>query len=105
MAPRWALSIEVPGLALADHEPVVRAAAAAGYTDVWSEETAGHDAFTPLVLAATWADGLRLGTGVVNAFTRGPALLAQHCAALQDASGGRFLLRLGSSSDVMVWRW
>src|ERR687884_2266452 len=105
MAPRWALSIEVPGLALADHEPVVRAAAAAGYTDVWSEETAGHDAFTPLVLAATWADGVRLGTGVVNAFTRGPAVLAQHAAALQEASNGRFSLGIGSSSNVIVERW
>src|SRR5919205_2757557 len=102
---RWALSIEVPGLGLRDHEPVVRAAEAAGYTDVWSEETAGHDAFTPLAMAATWSDRLRLGTGVVNAFTRGPALLAQHCAALQEASAGRFVLGIGSSSNVIVERW
>jgi probable F420-dependent oxidoreductase len=102
---RWALSIEVPGLALRDHEPLVRAAEAAGYTDVWSEETAGHDAFTPLVMAATWSERLRLGTGVVNAFTRGPAVLAQQCAALQEASGGRFVLGIGSSSNVIVERW
>jgi probable F420-dependent oxidoreductase len=102
---RCALSIEVPGLTLRDHEPVVRAAEAAGYTDVWSEETAGHDAFTPLVMAGTWSDGLRLGTGVVNAFTRGPAVLAQQCAALQEASGGRFVLGIGSSSNVIVERW
>ncbi len=105
MAGRWALSIEVPGLGLADHEPVVRAAEAAGYTDVWSEETAGHDAFTPLAVAAGWTDRMRLGTGVVNAFTRGPAVLAQHCAALQEASGGRFILGIGSSSNVIVERW
>jgi probable F420-dependent oxidoreductase len=105
MSGRWALSIEVPGIGLADHEPIVRAAEAAGYTDVWSEETAGHDGFTPLAMAATWAEGVRLGTGVVNAFTRGPAVLAQHCAALQDASGGRFCLGIGSSSNVIVERW
>ena len=102
---RWALSIEVPGLGLRDHEPVVRAAEAAGYTDVWSEETAGHDAFTPLAMASTWSERLRLGTGVVNAFTRGPAVLAQQCAALQEASGGRFVLGIGSSSNVIVERW
>jgi probable F420-dependent oxidoreductase len=102
---RWALSIEVPGLGLRDHEPLVRAAEAAGYTDVWSEETAGHDAFTPLVMAATWSERLRLGTGVVNAFTRGPAVLAQQCVALQEASGGRFVLGIGSSSNVIVERW
>ena len=105
MAGRWALSIEVPGLGLADHEPVVRAAEAAGYTDVWSEETSGHDAFTPLATAAAWTERMRLGTGVVNAFTRGPAVLAQHCAALQEASGGRFCLGIGSSSNVIVERW
>ena len=48
---------------------------------------------------------MRLGTGVVNAFTRGPAVLAQHAAALQDACGGRFCLGIGSSSNVIVERW
>jgi alkanesulfonate monooxygenase SsuD/methylene tetrahydromethanopterin reductase-like flavin-dependent oxidoreductase (luciferase family) len=42
---------------------------------------------------------------VVNPFTRGLAVLAQHAAALQDASRGRFCLGLGSSSDVIVERW
>src|SRR5919202_2262586 len=96
---RWALSIEVPGLSLLDHEPVVRAAEAAGYTDVWSEETAGHDAFTPLVMAATWSERLRLGTGVGNAFTRGPAVLAQQCVALQEASGGGLRLGIRSAAE------
>jgi len=41
----------------------------------------------------------------VNPFTRGPAVLAQHAAALADASGGRFSLGLGSSSSVIVERW
>src|SRR5206468_2320061 len=45
------------------------------------------------------------GTGVVNAFTRGPAVLAQHAAALHDASRGRFCLGIGSSSKVIVERW
>ena len=40
-----------------------------------------------------WTRAMRLGTGVVNPFTRGPAVLAQHAAALADASGGRFVPR------------
>ena len=103
--PRWALSLELPGLTLPDHEPVVRAAEAAGYTDAWTGETGGHDGFTALALAAAWTERMRLGTGVVNVFTRGPAVLAQHAAALQDASGGRFCLGIGSSSNVIVERW
>lgn len=101
----WALSLELPGLSLPEHEPIVRAAEAAGYTDAWSGETAGHDGFTPLAVAASWTETMRLGTGVVNVFTRGPAVLAQHAAALQDASAGRFCLGIGSSSDVIVERW
>ncbi len=102
---RWALSLELPGLTLPQHEPVVRAAEAAGYTDAWSGETGGHDGFSSLVLAAAWTDRMRLGTGVVNVFTRGPAVLAQHASALQDASEGRFCLGIGSSSNVIVERW
>jgi probable F420-dependent oxidoreductase len=105
MPARFALSLELPGLALRDHEPVVRAAEAAGYTDAWSGETGGHDGFTPLALAALWSERMRLGTGVVNVFTRGPAVLAQHAAALQAASEGRFCLGIGSSSNVIVERW
>jgi alkanesulfonate monooxygenase SsuD/methylene tetrahydromethanopterin reductase-like flavin-dependent oxidoreductase (luciferase family) len=102
---RWALSLELPGLSLPEHEPVVRAAEEAGFTDAWSGETGGHDGFTSLVMAATWTERMRLGTGVVNVFTRGPAALAQHASALQDASSGRFCLGIGSSSNVIVERW
>ena len=48
---------------------------------------------------------MRLGTGVVGVFQRGPALLAMEAAALADASGGRFALGIGSSSNVIVERW
>jgi probable F420-dependent oxidoreductase len=90
---------------LAEHEEHVRRAEAAGYTDLWSGETQGPDGFTPLVLAAAWTERVRLGTGIVGVFTRGPALLAQQAASLQDASGGRFVLGIGSSSNVIVERW
>ena len=48
---------------------------------------------------------MRLGTGVVGVFTRGPALLAQQAAALADASDGRFALGIGASSDRIVEGW
>ncbi|HEX2396957.1 MAG TPA: LLM class flavin-dependent oxidoreductase [Solirubrobacteraceae bacterium] len=102
---RWGLTLPFAGVALAEHGDLVRRAEAAGYQDLWSGETNGPDGFTPLVLAASCTQRLRLGTGVVNPFTRGLAVLAQHAAALQDASRGRFCLGLGSSSDVIVERW
>jgi probable F420-dependent oxidoreductase len=102
---RWALTLPFTGVPLAEHEPLVRRAEAAGYRDFWTGETNGADGFTPLALAAAWTESARLGTGVVNPFTRGIPVLAQHAAALADASGGRFCLGLGSSSNVIVEKW
>jgi len=104
-APRWGLTLPFAGVPLQATETLVRRAEAAGWDDLWTGETNGPDGFTPLALAAAWTERMRLGTGVVNAFTRGPVVLAQHAAALADASGGRFVLGLGSSSDVVVERW
>jgi len=76
-----------------------------GYTDVWSSEANGADAFTPLALASAWAPTLRLGTAIVPAYTRGPALLAQSVATLADAAPGRFAFGIGTSSNVIVEQW
>jgi probable F420-dependent oxidoreductase len=92
-------------VALADHAELFRRAENAGYDDLWTAETNAHDGFTPLAVAAVHTERLRLCTGIVNPFTRGPALLAQHAAALADLSRGRFVLGLGSSSNVIVERW
>lgn len=102
---RWGLTLPFAGVSLADTEALVRQAERDGYHDLWTGDTSGPDGFTPLALAAAWTQRVRLGTGIVNPFTRGPAVLAQHAAALQDASGGRFVLGLGSSSNVIVERW
>ncbi len=102
---RWGLTLPLPATSLHDHEGLVRRAEAAGYTDLWSGETNGPDGFTPLALSAAWTESARLGTGVVGVFQRGPALLAQEAAALADASGGRFVLGIGSSSDRIVEGW
>lgn len=102
---RWGLTLPLPGLTLADHEQLVKRAEAVGYTDFWTGETAGPDGFTPLALSAAWTERARLGTGIVGVFQRGPALLAQQAAALADASRGRFVLGIGSSSDRIVEGW
>jgi len=56
-------------------------------------------------VCATATTDVRLATGIVNPFTRGRTLLAQSCATLQDLSGGRFVLGLGASSNVIVEQW
>src|SRR5512138_2380495 len=102
---RWGLTLPLPNLPLREHAELVRRAETAGYTDLWSGETNGPDGFSPLVLGAAWTEGVRLGTGVVGVMQRGRALLAQEAAALSDASGGRFALGIGASSDRIVEGW
>jgi len=93
------------GVSLVDHRSVLGELARSGYSDVWTSETDGTDGFTPLALAAAWEPGLRLGVAIAPAYTRGPALLAQTAASMAEAAPGRFVLGLGTSSDVIVRRW
>jgi probable F420-dependent oxidoreductase len=99
------MTIPFNNVPLAEHADLFRELADLGYTDLWSSEVDGTDAFTPLVLAAAWAPSLHLGNAIVPAYTRGPALLAQSVAAMAETAPGRFSLGLGTSSNVIVERW
>ena len=101
----YGITIPFDGVPLAQHRPWLEELVDLGYTDAWSAEADGTDAFTPLTLAAAWTESLRLGTAIVPAFTRGPALLAQSAAALAEAAPGRVAIGIGTSSDVIVERW
>ncbi|HEY0533031.1 MAG TPA: LLM class F420-dependent oxidoreductase [Actinoplanes sp.] len=105
MANRWGMTVPLSGVPLADHAAVFQALADAGFTDLWSSEVAGTDAFTPLALASAWAPRLRLGTAVAPVYTRGPGLLAMTAAALAEAAPGRFQLGIGAGSPVVVTDW
>ncbi len=104
-SPRHGITIPFGGISLSDHREVFRELVDLGYSDVWSSEADGADGFTPLALAAAWAPELRLGVAIIPAYTRGPALLAQSVASLADAAPGRFVMGIGSSSNVIVERW
>ena len=99
------MTVPFEGIPLAEQANLFRELVDLGYTDAWSSEAGGADAFTPLVLASVWAPSLQLGTAIVPAYLRGPALLAQTVAAVAEAAPGRFSLGLGSSSNVIVERW
>lgn len=105
MNSRWGLTVPLTGVPLPDHSKLLAALPSLGYTDVWSAEVAGTDAFTPLALASVWSPRLRLGTAIAPVFTRGPALLAMTAAALAEAAPGRFALGIGASSPVIVGDW
>lgn len=101
---RPGMTVPLPG-PLHSHKDKLSELADMGYTDIWSAESDGADAFTPLALAAAWEPRLRLGTAIVPAYTRSPALFAQSVASLADAAPGRFAIGIGSSSNVIVERW
>lgn len=102
---RYGMTIPLAGIPLHEHADWLRELVDLGYTDFWSSEANGHDGFTPLALAAAWTPTARLGVAIIPAFTRGPALMAQSVASLADAAPGRFVMGIGSSSDVIVENW
>ena len=102
---RWGITLPLPGLALAEQRDIVAGLPALGYTDAWSSEVSGADGFTPLVLASQWAPELRLGTAIVAVYTRAPGVLAMSGATLASLAPGRFMLGIGTSSQVIVEQW
>ncbi len=105
MEQRYGITVPFEGVPLHEHREWFEEAEALGYTDLWSAESGGADAFTPLALAAAWAPRLRLGTASVPAFTRGAATLAATVASMAQAAPGRFALGIGTSSNVIVENW
>ena len=104
MTQRWGLTVPLEGISLSDHERVYREAEDLGYTDFWSSES-DQDPIVPLALAAAWTKQATLGTAIIGAFGRGPAIMAMGAAALADAAPGRFVLGIGAGSSINVERW
>jgi probable F420-dependent oxidoreductase len=98
------MTIPLPGPLHAQRDRIVELADL-GFTDVWTAESDGGDGLTPLALASVWEPRLRLGTAILPAYTRAPACMAQSAATMADAAPGRFVLGIGSSSNVIVERW
>jgi probable F420-dependent oxidoreductase len=99
---RWGLTLPLHGLSLPEQREIITALPILGYTDAWSAELNGVDAFTPLVLASQWAPQLRLGTAIAGIYTRAPVALAMSAATLANLAPGRFVMGIGTSSQVAV---
>lgn len=76
-----------------------------GVDVVWSAESWGHDAVTPLAFLAARTSRIRLGSGIMQAGTRTPALVAMTAMSLAWMSGGRFILGLGTSGPQVIEGW
>ena len=80
-----------------------QAAEQVGFDGLWTNETA-HDPFLPLVPAALATSRVELGTAVAIAFPRSPTSMAYIAWDLARASGGRFILGLGTQVKAHIER-
>ena len=79
-----------------------KAADDAGAHSIWVAEAWGRDAFTSLTLLAEHTKRIALATSIVNTYSRTPGALAQHFATLDELSGGRMIIGLGTSGPQVI---
>ena len=82
-----------------------RTAEECGYEAIFVPEAWGRDAFVTLGALARVTDRIALGTGIVNVYSRTPALLAMAAVTLDELSAGRAILGLGTSGQRVVEGW
>lgn len=87
------------------HLPLAQEAERLGYDSVWTAESWGSDAFTPLTWIAAHTSTIRLGTAVAQMSARSPTTTAMHALTLDHLSGGRMSLGLGLSGPQVVEGW
>jgi F420-dependent oxidoreductase-like protein len=84
---------------------IVSEAEAAGVDSVWTSESYGGDAFTPLAWCAAKTSTVRLGIGIAAMPARTPAATAMAAMTLDYLSGGRLILGLGVSGQRVAEGW
>lgn len=88
---------------LIDNGPQAAAAERAGFDGVWTLENA-HDVFARLIVAAQSTSRVELTTAIAVAFARNPMSTAIMAWDLQELSGGRFTLGLGTQVKAHIER-
>lgn len=73
-----------------------------GFTSAWASQIFGYDALTLLGIVGAAVPGIELGTAVVPVYSRLPQVMAQQALTVQAATGGRFVLGIGASHQVVV---
>src|SRR3954454_17801473 len=104
---RLGLHIGYWGLGLTADEQLrlVREAEAGRVDSVWSAEAYGSDAATVLAWLAAQTETIKLGWSIFQMPARSPAMTAMTAATLDQISGGRMLLGIGSSGPQVAEGW
>jgi alkanesulfonate monooxygenase SsuD/methylene tetrahydromethanopterin reductase-like flavin-dependent oxidoreductase (luciferase family) len=90
------------GLAPADIVACVQLAEELGYESAWVAEGHGGDQFAILGACAAVTRRIRLGTSISSVVVRSAPTIGMAAATVDQLSGGRFVLGLGSSHRVQV---
>jgi 5,10-methylenetetrahydromethanopterin reductase len=78
-------------------------AEAAGFESVWVAETRiTRDAVVPMTAIAGATERIRVGTAIMNVFTRGPVVLAITFLGLEEVAPGRIVMGLGTGSPLIL---
>ena len=101
---RTACHIE-PGRSLDSGVTRVKLAESLGYESVWLSHIAAREPLQVINHYSHHTSRIRFGTGVVPIFLRHPALMAQEAATLDEVTGGRFTLGIGTSHKITVEGW
>ncbi|MGW0038994.1 LLM class F420-dependent oxidoreductase [Gordonia sp. NPDC003376] len=90
---------------IAEAPALVAAAELSRFDAVFTAESWGSDAYTPLAWWGAATERVRLGTAVAQISARPPAALAMHALTLDHLSGGRHIIGLGVSGPQVVEGW
>ncbi|MFD4502888.1 LLM class F420-dependent oxidoreductase [Streptomyces sp. NPDC058457] len=77
----------------------------AGLDAVWVAEAYGFDAPTIMGYLAARTERMKIGSAILNVYSRTPALIAQTAAGLDAVSGGRAIIGLGASGPQVIEGW
>jgi F420-dependent oxidoreductase-like protein len=80
----------------------VQAAESCGYDSFWMPESWERESFSVLAHLAASTERISLATGIINVFSRSPALVAMSAATIDEISNGRFRLGLGTSGSRVI---
>ncbi len=73
-----------------------------GYDSFWIPEAWGYEIFSLLTEMAIHTKRIKLGTGIVNVFSRSPGLIAMNAATVDEISEGRLILGIGTSGKRVI---
>src|SRR5450631_1738151 len=102
---RLGLMVGYAGAQISLDMNLIHEAEKSGFDSVWTAEAWGSDAVSPLAWIGAQTKKIRLGTAIMQLPGRSPANTAMTAMTIDQLSGGRFILGLGTSGPQVVEGW